>query len=89
MSRYNIDTELGVDWCDEGPWRSFRLSAAGNTPMELIDDAVVEAVDQDGGTIDCYGIGEYSSEVEAASLREISAVTGLPQEDLVPLLLWL
>lgn len=86
--KYNIDTELGVDWCDEGPWRSFHLTASGNTPLELIDDAVIEAIDQDGGTLGTYTIDEYSQDTEAAALREISAATGLYQKDLEKLLLF-
>lgn len=72
MSRFNIDTDLGIDFADEGPWRSYRLTAGGDSLTELLDSAEVEEIDQDGGTLDFYPIGDAPGEVERASERLIN-----------------
>lgn len=60
--------ELGVDWEDEGPWRSFHLDTEGECLANLLDNASVAAVDQDGG--DLYNESLYDSNlcVEAAEI---------------------
>jgi len=63
---YSIDTELGIDYRDCGPWRSYRFETSGDTLAELIDNGTIEEVDQDGGTLDCYSLQDSCGEVERA-----------------------
>ena len=71
--KYTIDTDLGIEYADTPPWRSYHLTASGNTIDDLYNDITVSEVDQDGGDIDCYGIEYCSSEVLAAVIREFTA----------------
>lgn len=68
---YSIDTEMGIDFADAGPWRSYHLETSGDSFNEMVENATVSEVDQDGGTIDAYGLSDASSEVENACLRLI------------------
>jgi len=73
--KYNIDQDLGIEYRDCGKWRSYQLTAQGNTIEELIESATISEVDQDGGEITCYDIGEGSEacEVAEALLRKVAA----------------
>lgn len=63
----NIDiSDLGVEYRDCGPWRSYGLETYGATFEELWDNAVVYETDQDGGELDCYGAGEAPHDVYKA-----------------------
>jgi hypothetical protein len=62
----HIDEDLGIEWRDAGPWRSYHLTASGNNEEELFEDATIEEVDQDGGTLDCYGYNDCSGKLEEA-----------------------
>jgi len=53
--RYSISEELTYEWRDAGPWRSFYLETYGDTLSELFENATIEAIDQDGGALDCFG----------------------------------
>lgn len=66
----SVDTDLGIDWQDAGPWRSFRLYSEGSTFDELRANAWIEEVDQDGGTLRDYGLdkAEYAVAREAVSV---------------------
>jgi len=61
--KYYIDKELGIDWQDAGPWRSFHLTASGCSEKELVEDATIAEIDQDGGELDCYGLDDCGTEV--------------------------
>jgi hypothetical protein len=63
--KYSIETELPLDWADEGKWRSFHLYAHGDTLQELIDNAVISEIDQDGGEITSYGLLDRFVDQEA------------------------
>jgi hypothetical protein len=65
---YQIDTELGIDFADEGMWRSYHIEASGDSLIEMIQNATVSEIDQDGGTIDAYGLVDASPQIENASL---------------------
>lgn len=58
IPKYSIDTELGIEYQDAGPWRSYHLYASGDSIQELIEDSSISEIDQDGGELDCYGINE-------------------------------
>jgi len=74
---YSIDTDLGVSYQDAGPWRSYTLVSSGDTLEELLNEASISEVDQDGGDLDCYSLADAPSEVETAALNCIHAKIGL------------
>lgn len=61
--KFYIDEDLGIDHRDSGPWRSYSISAGGNTIEELIEDATISETDQDGGELNFYSIDDASNEV--------------------------
>jgi hypothetical protein len=71
IPKYYIETEIGIDFADAGPWRSYHLDACGDSFQELVDSATVSEIDQDGGELDCYELRQASSEIETAVLRLI------------------
>lgn len=52
--KYNIQEEMGIDYQDIAPWRSYHLEAWGNSYDELIENALITEMDRDGGDIDTY-----------------------------------
>lgn len=65
--------DLGVDYQDAGPWRSYSLDTYGETFEEMMYNATISEVDQDGGELRCYGIDRAYSKVFEAVVREIRA----------------
>lgn len=57
-AKYNIDTDLGINYQDIPPWRSYQLTTHGNTMAELIENAVIAEVDQYGDDLDYYGLSD-------------------------------
>lgn len=75
--RVSIDTDLGIDWADSGPWRSFQLMASGDTREELLEDATIFYIDQDGGELGSCGYEHSDNETQEAVEREIDHALGL------------
>jgi len=48
--------EMGVEYRDEGVWRSYILNVSGNLQDDLGANASVTEVDQDGGEITTYAL---------------------------------
>lgn len=48
--------DLGIDYQDEGPWRSYMLESYGDTIDEVFDNAQIAEIDQDGGELYDYSI---------------------------------
>jgi hypothetical protein len=71
MKTIHIDQDLDIHYQDEGPWRSYRLTARGSSFGELIDDAGIEEIDQDGGTLRCYSILDAEKEIRYRALDVI------------------
>ncbi len=71
---FEIDQHLEVEYQDEGPWRSFDLKAEGNSYEQILDDAAIFEIDQDGGELRCYGLSEASEEVRAAAMKVIEGM---------------
>lgn len=71
--KYHIDTDLGIMYQDEGPWRSYELVTSGSTKEELLEDATISEVDQDGGELACYSFDDAGNQVSEAVLREIES----------------
>lgn len=70
---YLINEDTGVNYQDIPPWRSYTLYTEGYNWEELVKEAWIEEVDQDGGTIADYPLAEASDEVLAASYTIISS----------------
>lgn len=68
----SIDEDLGVDYQDESPWRSYNLYADGANKLELLNSAQVQEVDQDGGEINTYDLEHSSKEVYDAAEKMIN-----------------
>lgn len=68
----HIDQDLGIDYRDIGPWRSYQLQTQGDTLQELIENAVISEVDQDGGDLDYYDLGDASNEIYESGMRLIT-----------------
>lgn len=62
-----INTDLGVDFADEGAWRSYDLSTHGSSLSELLENAAVSEIDQDGGELDTYELSDASNEIQDAA----------------------
>jgi hypothetical protein len=67
MKYYIDESDLGVDYQDEGQWRSYGLEASGETLEELLNDAYVYETDQDGGEITSYPMSEAERPVYSAA----------------------
>ena len=66
----NISIEdIGVDFADSGPWRSYALEASGNTLDELMNDAQIFETDQDGGSLNHYNLGDADNGVYQAAVK--------------------
>ncbi len=70
---YNIEEMYIGEVCDEGPWRGLHLTASGNTREELIEDAYIWKIDQDGGECGGYPLGEACKETYDAAMKVIEA----------------
>jgi hypothetical protein len=71
---YSIDTDLDIEYRDNGPWRSYELQTHGDTRLELIENVTIAEVDQDGGELDCYGFDDASNEIQHKILVVIDAM---------------
>lgn len=70
MSKFEVEcSDIGVDYQDSPPWRSYSLSASGDTFNDLVERATITETDQDGGELNSYGISKASDEVRYAVLR--------------------
>jgi hypothetical protein len=64
------------DLCEyqgSGKFRSFSFYAFGHSIDELIKNADILEVDQDGGEISCYGLDDASNDVYQAAIGLINA----------------
>jgi len=66
-----IDEDLGINFCDEGPWRSYHFYTSGKTKAECMEDATISEIDQDGGELNCYGLEDCEHEVETSVMKRI------------------
>lgn len=60
-------SDLGVEYTDSGPFRSYAAHAQGDNFAELERSLQVEEVDQDGGTLRSYHYEQGRTEVEQAA----------------------
>ena len=73
IPKYNIDSDIGIDWQDSGQWRSFNLYATGDSMKELIEEACISEIDQDGGELNSYGLEHASNEVFKEALAMLKS----------------
>lgn len=64
MPNVVIDTDTEVDFADSGAWRSFQLTTHGSSLTELMTNATIAEIDQDGGDINCYDLEDASNEIQ-------------------------
>lgn len=69
--RYSVDTDTGYAHQDEGPWRSYEVVAEGNTLDELIADAHIFEIDQDGGNLNDYPLEETGGSLHDLAIDAI------------------
>ena len=74
--KYSIDTDIGLDYADSGPWRSYNLVADGDSATELYNNAYIVEIDQDGGELNQYDIGELPYKGFEYCLDLIEELTG-------------
>ena len=65
------DVELGVPYEDEGQWRSYHFSTEGRTLEQLEENGSISEIDQDGGEIRNYPMGEGTHQVYMAAMNAI------------------
>ena len=61
--KYSIDEDIGVEWADEGLWRSYQVIGQGDTLGELYGSLGIAEIGQDGDTIDYYEVNEATDEI--------------------------
>ncbi len=71
--KYEMNGDVGVEYENEGQWRSYDIEAYGDTEEEFFNNATISEVDQDGGEITCYGLDRATSAV----IRAVYAYVGL------------
>jgi hypothetical protein len=73
----NVDTKsISIEYecigsSDDGPFRSYQLQTEGATLLELVNNAYVWEVDQDGGDHEGGSLGDYRTEVYAEGVAVI------------------
>ncbi len=65
--KYNIDEDIGVDYCDEPPWRSYNVVGEGDTLGELYNDLCIAETGQDGDEVGLYSLVEATDEIIEAT----------------------
>jgi hypothetical protein len=73
IPKFCIDTTLDVQYRDIGPWRSYQLYTTGDSLDEMIKNATVSEIDQDGGDLDTYELNDCTTKVELECLELIHA----------------
>lgn len=74
MARFSIDQDTGISYEDSGRWRSYQLYASGNDIDELMADAHIAEVDQNGDDINFYPLEESSNEIYKVSVKIIEEI---------------
>lgn len=67
-----LNIKLNYDHQDEGQWRSYELDSRGTTKEELIVNGWVWEIDQDGGNLKDYPLGDADTGVYKAAISAIS-----------------
>lgn len=72
--KFNLDcSDIGVVYCDSGPWRCYGVASTGNSVEAFIQNAVIYETDQDGGELDCYEIDDAPNDkIYIAAMQIIS-----------------
>lgn len=72
--KFSIDADTRVEYCDEGQFRNFQLITEGDNVDQLLDNAQISEVDQDGGELDTYPLDDARSDVIRAANKIIMRV---------------
>jgi hypothetical protein len=63
--------DLEVMYQDSGAWRSYALATFGETVDQLVENASIYEIDQDGGELNSYDLGDASGEVYDSAMSWI------------------
>lgn len=66
-----IQQTLETEFRDSGAWRSYELNSFGRTLEDLIENAHISEIDQDGGEICTYGLGHAPGNVYKDAMKII------------------
>lgn len=71
--KYTLEIDdLGVEYADSGAWRSYSMEATGTSADELLDNAHIFEIDQDGGNLRDYPLSSVGGALYKAGARAIS-----------------
>jgi hypothetical protein len=79
----SIDEDLGVDYQDAGPWRSYQIIGQGKSIAEFLKDVLIYEIDQNGGELNYYDIDNADREVENAAVKLIIEMFNIDKADIV------
>lgn len=71
-----IEQDLGISIEDDGPWRGLYLSTEGENLVELVLNATITEVDQDGGDHNVHCLEDANSKVQRVVSLLISEKLG-------------
>lgn len=72
-TKYSVEgRDLGIDYQDIGPWRSYILTTSGDSLEECLNEAIIEEVDQDGGTLRSYSLDQANQDVYIPAADKIT-----------------
>jgi len=80
-----LDTywNLELDYADIGPWRNFEIHLYGSNLIEIIEDAHIAEIDQDGGELNVYHLSESSKSVLETAVKEMSNILCVTKDDIL------
>lgn len=69
-----INETLKYEFQDAGPWRSYSLDSQGDNLEELLNNATISEIDEDGGTIRFYSLDEANNKLYDEALEIITQI---------------
>jgi len=74
---YTLNNYIEVEYQGEGPWRSYHVESEGDNLEELLDNAIVYEIDQEGDVITEYKAkgSDIEEEAEDALTEEFMTTT--------------
>lgn len=74
--KYKINREIGIHLEDESGSRDLRLTSYGDSLKELLEDAVIEEIGDDGKEFHCYDLLHASDNVRIKAYAIIERFVG-------------
>ena len=63
--------DLGVEYQDAGPWRDYSMQSEGDSKDDLLSNAQISEIDQDGGELRNYSLSSIGGELARAGEKAI------------------